>query len=390
MSAPLDWIDDELVRLQRESLLRGLATRETPQGPVISLGGKELINFGANDYLGLANDERLKAAAREAIEREGWGAGASPLITGRSALHAALERRLAEFEGADAALVFTSGFAGNAGSIPALVDRGDCVFADQKNHASLIDGCRLSRAEVHVYRHSDAEDLADLLRNHRDARRRLIVTDSIFSMDGDLARLREIAELATRYDCMLLVDEAHATGVFGKRGRGVCEHLGVEEQVHIRVGTLSKALGCAGGYVAGSRKLIAWLVNRARPYVFSTAYPAANAAAALAALEIVEGEPQRRIALLGRAEELRTELIQQGWNLGRSESQIIPIIIGEPERTMQLAMRLRDFGLFVPGIRPPSVPDGESLLRISLSYGHSPDMIDRLVGGLRDVGLGKG
>lgn len=385
MSAPLDWIDDELVRLQRDSLLRALTTRETPQGSVISLGGKELINFGANDYLDLANDERLKAAARDAIEREGWGAGASPLVTGRSALHAALERRLAEFEGAEAALVFPSGFAANVGTVAALVDRGDCVFADQKNHASLIDGCRLSRAEIRVYRHCDTEDLADLLRNHRDARRRLIVTDSLFSMDGDLARLHEIVELADRYDCMLLVDEAHASGVFGKRGRGMCEHLGVEEQVHIRVGTLSKALGCAGGFVAGSRKLIAWLVNRARPYVFSTAQPAANCAAALAALEIVESEPQRRTTLLARAETLRTELIQQGWNVGRSESQIIPIVLGEPGRTMQLAMRLRDFGLFVPGIRPPSVPDGESLLRISLGYGHSPAQIEQLVHALNNA-----
>jgi 8-amino-7-oxononanoate synthase len=385
MSAPLDWIDDELARLKRESLLRALTTRETPQGSVVSLGGKELINFGANDYLGLANDERLTAAARDAIDREGWGAGASPLITGRSALHAALERRLAEFEGTEAALVFPSGFSANVGTVAALVDRGDCVFADQKNHASLIDGCRLSRAEIHIYRHGDAEDLADLLRSHRDARRRLIVNDSLFSMDGDLARLHEIAELADRYDCMLLVDEAHATGVFGKRGRGVCEHLGVEAQVHIRVGTLSKALGCAGGFVAGSRKLIAWLVNRARPYVFSTAFPAANAAAALAALEIVEREPQRRTTLLTRAEALRTELVQQGWNIGRSESQIIPIIIGDPERTMQLAAQLREQGLFVPGIRPPSVPDGESLLRISLSCGHMPAMIDRLISALRTM-----
>jgi 8-amino-7-oxononanoate synthase len=385
MSAPFDWIDDELARLKRESLLRTLATRETPQGPVISLGGKELINFGANDYLGLAGDERLKAAARDAIEREGWGAGASPLINGRSALHAALERRLAEFEGAEAALVFPSGFAANVGTIAALVDRGDCVFADQKNHASLIDGCRLSRALVHVYRHGDTEDLAELLRNHKGARRRLIVTDSLFSMDGDQAPLREIVELADRYDCMLLVDEAHATGVFGARGRGICEDFGVEDQVHARVGTLSKALGCAGGFVAGSRKLIAWLVNRARPYIFSTAHPAANAAAALAALAIVESEPQRRTTLLARAASLRAELTRAGWNIGRSESQIIPIILGEPERTMQLAMRLRDKGFFVPGIRPPSVPDGESLLRISLSFSHTPAMIDRLTSTLMSV-----
>jgi 8-amino-7-oxononanoate synthase len=379
MASQLDWIDDELTRLKRESLLRTLTTRETPQGPVISLGGKELINFGANDYLGIANDERLKAAARAAIDRDGWGAGASPLVTGRSAVHAELERKLAQFEGTEAALVFPSGFAANAGTVATLVDRGDCIFTDQKNHASLIDGCRLSRAEVHIYRHSDPEDLTDLLRSHRDGRRRLIVTDSLFSMDGDLAPLREIVELADRYDCMLLVDEAHATGVFGEHGRGVCEHFGIENEVHARVGTLSKALGCAGGFVAGNRKLIAWLLNRARPYIFSTAHPPANAAAAIAALDIVEREPERRTSLLARATELRRSLAERGWNIGQSASQIIPIFVGDPQRAMSMAASLREQGLFVPAIRPPSVPTGESLLRISLSCGHTEEMIARLI-----------
>jgi 8-amino-7-oxononanoate synthase len=385
MATPLDWIDDELTRLKREGLLRTLSTREPPQGPVISVGGSELVNFGANDYLALANDPRLKEAARAAIDVEGVGAGASPLVTGRSQSHARLERRIAEFEGVEAALVFPSGFAANVGTVAALADRGDCIFADQKNHASLIDGCRLSRAEVHVYKHNDIEDLSELLRMHRDARRRLIVTDSLFSMDGDLAPLREIAELAGQYDCMLLVDEAHASGVFGPRGRGVCEHLGVEEQVHARIGTLSKALGCAGGFVAGSRKLIAWLVNRARPYIFSTAQPPAIAAAAIAAIDIVEREPHRRTALLQRAADLRAKLIAQGWNVGQSESQIIPLFIGQPERTMQLAAQLREAGLFVPSIRPPSVPEGESLLRISLSYGHSDETLAKLLTALREL-----
>jgi 7-keto-8-aminopelargonate synthetase-like enzyme len=217
------------------------------------------------------------------------------------------------------------------------------------------------------------------LRKHRDCRRRLIVTDTLFSMDGDLAPLADLAALAREHHCMLLVDEAHATGVYGERGRGVCEQLGVEDQVHVRVGTLSKALGCAGGFVAGPEKLIRWLFNRARTYVFSTAHPAANAAAALAALDIVKHEPQRRTALLAAAERLRTELEHQGWNLGKSESQIIPIVMGDVNRTMQLATRLRERGLFVPCIRPPSVPAGESLLRVSLSYAHTPAMIDQLV-----------
>jgi 8-amino-7-oxononanoate synthase len=381
MTSPLDWIDDELARLDREGLLRRIITHEGPQGPIIRVGDEELINFGANDYLALAADERLRQAAREAINREGFGAGASPLVTGHSASHARLERRLAEFEGTDAALLFPSGFAANAGTVAALVDRGDCIFGDQKNHASLIDGCRLSRAEVFVYRHGDTTHLGELLKENRSYRRRLIVTDSLFSMDGDFAPLREIAALKHEHGCMLLVDEAHATGVFGDRGRGVCELLGVEDSIDIRVGTLSKALGCSGGFVAGSSSLIQWLHNRARPYVFSTAHPAAIAAAALAALEIAEREPQRRSLLLERAHALRAELRKHGWNLGRSESQIVPIYIGGAARAMQLAARLREQGLFVPGIRPPSVPEGESLLRISLSYGHTPAMIERLTTG---------
>ncbi len=379
MDSPLDWMGDELLRLERDGLLRKLITHEGPQGATIRIDGQELINFGANDYLGLANDERLRAAAVITIAREGWGAGASPLVTGHSTSHAELERRLAEFEGAEAALVFPSGFAANAGTVAALVDRGDCIFADQKNHASLIDGCRLSRAEVQIYRHADVSHLGELLQNSRQFRRRLIATDSLFSMDGDLAPLRDIAALSRKHASMLLVDEAHATGVFGSRGRGVCEMLGVEDAVDIRVGTLSKALGCAGGFVAGSEKLIQWLYNRARPYVFSTAHPPANAAAAIAALDIVAREPDRRHELLKRATALRNAMRGQGWDLGASQSQIIPVIVGDAGRTTEMAARLRQQGLFVPGIRPPSVPAGESLLRISLSYGHSPDMIDQLV-----------
>jgi 8-amino-7-oxononanoate synthase len=382
MALPLDWIDEELVRLAQDRLLRELSTRIGPQGPTIRIDGHELVNFGANDYLGLADDQRMKSAALAAIEREGWGAGASPLVTGRSESHAALETRLASFEGAEAALLFPSGFAANVSTVAAVAERGDSIFADQKNHASLIDGCRLSRAEVQIYRHGDTMHLEDLLRRGASTRRRLIVTDSLFSMDGDMAPLGEIAALAQRYQCMLLVDEAHATGVFGAHGRGISELMGVEASVPIRVGTLSKALGCAGGFVAGSNKLVSWLANRARPYFFSTAQPAANAAAAIAALDIVESTPERRTVLLERAAKLRDELECRGWNTGRSHSQIVPIVVGEAGRTIQLAARLRDKGILVPGIRPPSVPEGEALMRISLCYGHTPEMIQRLVDAL--------
>jgi 8-amino-7-oxononanoate synthase len=390
----LGWIDESLEELDRDGLRREMITRANIQGPAIVLepqrdsakgSAGKLINFSANDYLALAADPRLIAAAHEAALREGWGAGASPLVTGHSQSHRELEERLARFMGTEAALLFPSGFAANSGTIPALVGRGDVVLTDQKNHASLIDGCRLSRAKVQVYPHRDMARLAELLRESAGFRRRLIVTDTLFSMDGDLAPLAKLIELAARHGAMLMIDEAHAIGVFGAGGGGAAEHLGVDADIPIRVGTLSKALGSAGGFVAGSHKLIEWLVNRARSYVFSTAHPPAVAAAAIAALDIVRDEPHRRVTLLERAAELRRALCDQGRNIGDAAGQIIPIIIGDARATMQIAGRLRERGMFVPGIRPPSVPEGESLLRISLSYGHTADMIERLVAELSRV-----
>jgi 8-amino-7-oxononanoate synthase len=383
--AALDWLDRELADLDRQGLRRRLQTREGPQAARVVLDGRELVNFGSNDYLGLAADPRLAAAAAEAGQREGWGSGASPLVTGHAAAHRQLEQRLAEFEGTEAALLFTSGFAANAGTIAAVVGPGDAVYSDRKNHASLWDGCRLSRADVRVYPHGDWRQLEALLADSQKYRRRLIVTDSLFSMDGDLAPLVELADLAERYGAMLMVDEAHATGVFGQRGRGVAEQLGVEDRVPIRVGTLSKALGSVGGFVAGSRTLIEWLVNRARPYIFSTALPPAIAAAAIAALDVVRDEPQRRTALLARAQELRNTLRGAGWNVGTSASQIIPLIVGEPARAATLSHALRERGLFVPAIRPPTVPEGEACLRISLTAGHTDEMLASLAA---DLGRG--
>ena len=395
--------------LERAGLRRRLAVRSGRQTARVHFNGRELINFGTNDYLGLAADERLLDAARIAGDREGWGSGASPLVSGRSESHAELERRLAEFEGTEAALVFPSGFAANAGIIPALVDDGDAIFGDAKNHASLIDGCRLSKATRFVYPHRNVGALERMLRESGGFRRRLLLTDTLFSMDGDLAPLVQIADLAEQYDTMLMVDEAHATGVFGTNGRGVVEHLGsvpffsskkkgtdplsphertndgdspLHQRVHIRIGTLSKALGSGGGFVCGRQSLIDWLANRARTYVFSTAQPPATSAAAIAALDIVRQEPHRRESLLTAAVNLRQRLREQGWNVGESESQIIPIIVGDADRTMRLAASLREAGFFVPGIRPPSVPEGQSLLRLSLCYHHTPDMIGDLVAAL--------
>jgi 8-amino-7-oxononanoate synthase len=420
MHDPLAWINEALDDLQRRGLRRQQATRLSEQSATVTIDGRELINFGSNDYLGLACDKRLSEAARAAAEREGWGSGASPLVSGRSASHAELERRLAEFEGTEAALVFPSGFAANAGIIPALVDEPDAIFGDAKNHASLIDGCRLSSAKRFIYPHCDCDALEQMVKGTGGFRRRLIVSDTLFSMDGDLALVARLAEIAERYDAMLMLDEAHATGVFGATGRGIHEqsfsrdapaerallrpsekgrnedalppaprtpHLASASHLrrpessssHIRVGTLSKALGTGGGFVCGSQSLIDWLANRARTYIFSTAQPPATSAAAIAALGIVQTEPHRRQQLLATAANLRERLAAQGWNIGNTASQIIPLIVGDADRAMHLASRLRDAGYFIPAIRPPSVPEGESLLRLSLCYHHGPEVVDALI-----------
>lgn len=382
----LDWIDDAMRELESQQLRRRPLVRDGQQSARIVLDGDRLWNFGSNDYLGLASDPRLIRAVADHAESCGWGSGASPLVMGRGRTHVELERQLARFEDTEAALLFSSGFAANVGTIAALVGPGDLVLSDAKNHASIIDGCRLARARVEVYRHGDADHARASLRDHTGYRRRLIVTDGLFSMDGDVAPLHALAELARQHDAMLMVDEAHATGVFGRHGRGVSEHLDVESGVHVRVGTLSKALGSLGGFVVGRRRLIDWLGHRARSYVFSTAPPEAMCAAALAALKIVRDEPQRRERLLDRAGHLRQRLRSAGWQTGSSCSQIVPVRIGDPSRTMQIADRLRHAGYVVPGIRPPSVPQGESLLRISVCHGHDERQLEGLVHELTRVG----
>jgi 8-amino-7-oxononanoate synthase len=377
-SDPLAWIDEELQVLQDQGLRRRLSVREGAQSPLIRLNGREFLSFGSNDYLGLAA-EVMGPDSLRGLGDVGWGSGASPLVTGRGRWHAALETRLAEFEATEAALLFPSGYAANVGTLCALAGARDAVFSDAKNHASIVDGCRLSRAQVHIYRHLDMDHLAQLLAEAASFRRKLIVTDSLFSMDGDCAPLAELADLAEHSGAMLMIDEAHATGVFGENGRGLAEQMGVEHRVPIRIGTLSKALGSIGGFVAGSRRLVDWLIQRARSYVYSTAPPEAFASAGINALQIVRQEPWRRRQLQTRAALLRQRLAHDGWNVGASSSQIIPLIIGEPERTMLLSHQLRERGVLVPGIRPPTVPVGESLLRISLTYRHTDEMVDRLV-----------
>jgi len=362
---------------------------QSGQGARVRLCGRELINFSSNDYLALAGDERLARAAAFASRRYGCGGGASALVSGYSPPLRSLERALADWEGTEAALVFSSGYAANLALVTSLACRQDAVFSDALNHASLIDGCRLSRAAVRVYRHKDLDHLTDLLRNEgRNARRRVIVSDTVFSMDGDLAPLAELVELAERFDCLLLIDEAHATGVLGEQGRGVTDSLSPgswsAERI-IKMGTLSKALGAQGGFVCGPRRLIAWLVNQARPYIFSTALSPPIAAAARRAVAIARQEPERRRRVLSLAKRLRRELRELGCIVGDSLCQIVPLIVGEARHAVALSCRLEELGLLVPAIRPPSVPKGSARLRISLTAGHTEEDVIQLVAALRQT-----
>lgn len=381
----LAWISAALAALADEERLRRRIACHANDATTIEVEGRRYANFASNDYLGLATDERLCAAARGAIDREGFGSAASPLITGRRNEHAALEAELAAWKRCEAAIVFASGFAANVGAITALVGPRDAIFSDAKNHASIIDGCRLSKATLHVYRHNDVDHLVELLARDRDSRRRLIVTDSLFSMDGDFAPLAEIAELAARFGAMLMVDEAHATGLLGKSGSGLVEALGLEASVHVRVGTLSKALGAAGGFISGSRELVDWLANRARGYIFSTSLPAATCAAARAALEIVRQEPDRRTRLNEQSARFRAALVEQGWDIGDSQSQIVPLVVGDEAQALALSAALREAGFWAPAIRPPSVAPGESRVRLSLSSAHDSQLLTNLLAALGQI-----
>lgn len=381
------WMDDELAERARQGLYRSRRLVQSAQGVHIRIRGREFLNFAANDYLDLAADLRLARAASRAARRYGSGTGASPLIVGHLPPLRRLESDLARWEESAAALVVSSGFAANLGTLSALAGPGDAVFSDELNHASLIDGCRLSRAAVHIFRHGNVNHLADLLRQHgAAARRRLIVTDTVFSMDGDLAPLADLLDLANRYDALLVIDEAHATGVLGERGRGLTDLLpgpltGPDRLV--KIGTLSKALGAQGGFVCGSRTLVSWLVNQARPYIFSTALAPPSAAAARRAVAIVEKEPERRHKVLRLAETLRTRLRECGFPPGSSQTQIVPILVGDARAAVDLSDQLAEQGLLVPAIRPPSVPAGTSRLRVSLSAGHTEEHLDRLFQELR-------
>lgn len=383
VAEPFAWIATELERLEAAELRRWQRVRESPHaGGLVQLDGRQLLDFGSNDYLGLAADGQLIDAVRHAVGEHGWGSAASPLVSGYGVLHRRLEQELAAHEQAAASALLPTGFAANVAAITALAGPGDLILSDELNHASIIDGCRLSRATIGIYRHADVQHAAELLARQTAMaapRRILIATDGLFSMDGDFAPLRELVTLAEDAGAMLLVDEAHATGVWGAEGRGSCEELGIDLGSVVRVGTLSKALGSLGGFIAGPQLAIDWIRNAARPYIFSTAQPEAIAAASLAALRLVHREPHRRRELQQRAAWVRSELQAQGWDLCGSASQIIPLRIGSSARAMQLTAALVEAGLFVPAIRPPAVPEGSARLRLSLSWLHSDEQLQRLV-----------
>ena len=372
-----DILADRLAELEQRGLYRRLRLVEGAQAGRVRLDGREVLMLSSNNYLGLANHPALTQAAQAALERCGCGAGASRLISGSMELHHELEARLARLKHTQAALVFPTGYQANVGTLSALMEPGDTILSDALNHASIIDGCRLSRASTLVFRHNDVEHAAELLASCSGAGQRLIVTDSVFSMDGDIAPLAELSRLARRYDAWLMVDEAHATGVFGPHGGGVAEELGLSAAIEIQMGTLGKALGGFGAYVAGSRQLIDWLVNRARSFVYTTALPPSVAATAVAALDIVAQEPQRRRQLWDNTAFLAEQLAGLGYSLGQTRSQILPLIIGDAGQTMALAAALLERGIFAQGIRPPTVPVGTSRIRVTPMATHTrQDMQD--------------
>ncbi len=375
---------DELARIRAAGRYRELRRLDGPVDTWVTVDGHRALLLCSNNYLGLANHPALAEAAARAARAWGVGAGASRLIAGSLTLHADLEARLARLKGTEAALLFPSGYHANIGAITALVGSGDAVFSDELNHASLIDGCRLSGAEIRVYPHADVAALRRLLAASR-ARRRLIVSDSIFSMDGDHAPLRAILELATEHDATVLVDEAHATGVFGASGSGLLEHLGLCGQTAVQVGTLGKALGCAGAFVAASDEITRLLVNRARSFIYTTALSPLVVAAADAALDIVASEPERRARLRRMADALRRRLRALGFAIPAGEGPIIPVLAGESACALAWSAALLERGVFVQAIRPPTVPPGTARLRVTLMATHTDEDLDLAVQAFADL-----
>jgi glycine C-acetyltransferase len=367
----MGWAEEEVRELRDSGSAMDLNVLSSPQVPRSVVNGKLVINLCSNNYLGLTTHPRMKAAAADALERFGVGTGSVRSIAGTMTLHEELEQKLATFKHTEAALVFQSGFSCNSGIIPVLAGDGDVIITDELNHASIIDGIRLSKASRRIFPHADMNALEDALRESASARRRLVVTDGVFSMDGDVAKLPEIVELAERYGAMVYVDDAHASGVFGKNGRGTVNHFGLDGRVQVQVGTLSKAIGVLGGYVASTQALRELLISRGRPFIFSTSHPPAVTAACIAAIDVLESEPGLIDKLWENTRYFKTRMSESGFDIGKSESPITPIIVGEDRKAGELSNILFREGVFAPGIAFPTVARNRSRVRTIVTSAHT-------------------
>ncbi len=372
MADALDFLKEELADLDRQGLLLHPRTLEGEQRARTRFDGRDVINLASNNYLGLAAHPRLKQAAAEAALEFGAGTGAVRTIAGSMTMHRELERRFAEFKHAEDALMFQSGFTANSGTVAALLTKDDLIVSDELNHASIIDGARLSRAQIKVFPHKDAEAAGRLLAESTE-RRRLVITDGVFSMDGDIAPLPDLVEVAERHGAIMMIDDAHASGVLGKNGRGTVDHFGMNGRVDIQVGTLSKAIGVLGGFIAGSSHLIDWLVNRGRPYLFSTSAPPAVVAACMAALDVLEDEPERLERLWSNTRSFKEGLHELGFDTGTSETPITPVITGAEAATQTFSRRLFEEGVFTPAIVFPTVPRGKARVRTIVTADHTDE-----------------
>jgi glycine C-acetyltransferase len=373
MSDKTKWIQEEINGLREAGLFNTIRTIDSPMDAWVVIDGRKLLNFCANNYLGLANDPRIRSAAQKAIDSYGVGPGAVRTIAGTMSLHVKLEERLAEFKRAEACISFQSGFSANLATIPALVGRGDVIFSDELNHASIIDGCRLSRAKVVRYGHTDVEDLRRKIEETTEYGRRLIITDGVFSMDGDIAPLDKLCAVAEQYNIMLMVDDAHGEGVLGEGGRGIVDHFGLHGRVDVEVGTLSKAFGVVGGLVAGKSEIIDWLRQRGRPFLFSSAMTVPDTAACLEAVNVLEDSTERVERLWSNAEIFKSGMKDLGFDTGFTETPIVPVMLGEAPLAQAFSRRLFEEGVFAMSIGFPTVPRGKARIRVMNSAAHSRD-----------------
>ena len=384
--SPLQYLDEALAQLERDGLHRSLRQLQGEQLPRARFDGRDVINLSSNNYLGLTTHPRMREAAIQAVRSLGVGSGSVRTIAGTMDLHMELERRIAAFKKTEASVVFQSGFAANAGTVSALLGKGDLILSDELNHASIIDGARLSRADIKVFPHRDVSALERLLDETREVKRRLVITDGVFSMDGDIAPLPKIAALARAHGAIMMIDDAHSSGVLGRAGRGTVDHFDVHGQVDVQVGTLSKAIGVLGGYVCGSKSLIDYLYHRARPFLFSTSHPPAVAAACLTAFDVLEEEPERIERLWANTRRFKAGLKRLGFDTGTSETPITPILVGEGDLAMRFSDRLFERGVFAQGIGFPTVAKGKARLRTIVTATHTDEDLDRALSILGDVG----